>query len=249
MMKKSEEIAKLILVRPKLTHDVRCPKCQKRYISGTYKVKTNCKDCGSFEHDLKLNIYQHFAHLIVQKLANYNELHISTPNTTEHLKDMVAISTHWKTIPSFIIDGPDLIYDNSIKKICLVCGVCEDCVKCKKCEAVITKDHSERCKKKGCHGELKRTLYNRTECNKCGQIKKLVCPSCGEKDFIKYHIPKLEKNEFNRPVCPMCNGLNITRSEFTSSKCPNCKSKKFIDRSRIYKLIIKRKKAHRLENL
>ena len=233
-------IPKVIITRPKLVLEVKCPKCSYFQIVGTPYVDVSCKNCHTkFNTKADIDLYYSISKKIEQLLANNNEIHIvgERDNSQVHsnadelkprtfmeykiyncllaIKDTKVKQKCWEV--SEIENSMDLEYHTTCKE----CGYCNSCVQCKSCQHIYTP-------------------------KKVKDENRYTCPECGSKKYQDTPFRDLKKKE-----CPHCKSKNIRFTSFTSDKrqCPRCNTLK-INKPKaipIYRLKLERQKRFYLD--
>lgn len=236
------KIPRLILSRPKLVVDVRCPKCQSIDIAALPVVEVICKNCKTkFTTNAAINIYYSIAKKLLQLISHNNEVWILGERDVSnvfHPEDMLmprsrheddvyqtilAIKHNFEDQKCYEVSEMTNENDEDFRIHCNICGTCNTCVACIKCnERYIPK--------------LVETPH--------GKEKRYKCPKCGNKNYTKTYIEKVSGN------CPFCESKNIKKTIFKSDRrhCPKCHTTN-ISKPRnipVYKLIIKRQKRFKI---
>ena len=234
------KIPKIILSRPKLVVDVKCPKCNSNYVAALPIIETTCKNCNTkFETNAEINIYFSAAKKLLQTISNYNEVWLLGERDNSdvfHTDDllrprssfeddiyhtMLHIKHNFEDQNCYEVSKITSEFDDDYRKLCGICGTCQDCVTCIKCD--------------------KKYLPAEVETRQ-GKQKRYKCPECGFRNYKKTFINKLEDK------CPYCGSNNIKKTSFHSDQkeCPKCHSKndKPPRRVPVYKLVIKRQKRN-----
>lgn len=239
-------IPKIILGRPKIVADFKCPKCRKIDIIGLPTISTKCKNCNTdITVDAGIDIYQSISKKLEQLLSNNNQVMVVGERDDSdkfHAEDMLkARSKHEQDIYHAMLaikntkekqrcwEVSEIVHDTDkdYKIQCNNCGLCLSCVRCKKCG----KNYVPKTVK--VKGKVEETRY--------------TCPECGSKDYQQTYI----KN--HNGACPHCESTNILKTKFHSNNkdCPKCHSTNLTTARKIpvYKLTIKRQRRHEKENV
>lgn len=239
-------IPKIILGRPKIVADFKCPKCKKIDIVGLPTINTRCKNCSTeISVDAGIDIYQSISKKLEQLLSNNNQVIIVGERDDSekfHAEDMLkARSKHEQDIYHAMLaikntkdkqrcwEVSEIVHDTDkdFKVHCNDCGVCLNCVRCKKCN----------------HNYVPKTVKLKKDITE----KRYTCPECGSKE---YHPTYFRKHE---DKCPYCDDTNIIKTKFRSDNkdCPKCHSTNISPPRKIpvYKLVIKRQRRHLKENV
>lgn len=226
------KIPKIILARPKLVVNVKCPKCQSIHIQGIPNFQAECKNCKKiFITEVKVDIYYSIAKQLNKFLRESNEVWIVGERDNSkvfHPEDVLAPrSSHeadiWYTMLAIKKDFEGMKcwevsditneVDQDYLTYCNECGHCHNCVTCSKCK----KPYIPKIIKKQ---------------------KRFTCPDCQNK---KYEVTKTKGDK-----CEFCKSTNISKTKFSAEKkqCPRCKTKNIKEPRKItiYKLIIKRQR-------
>lgn len=238
------KIPKIILGRPKLVIDTRCPKCHSLDIAAIPIVTAQCKNCKlKFTSEgLGINIYFGIAKKLVQLISHNDEVCIvgkrDDSNDFNAKNMLMAKSQEDEDVYQTILavkhnfegqkcyEVSDVLFEEDKEQNiqCKVCGFCNNCVTCKSCGQKYIPKEVE---------------------TKYGKEKRYKCTECGSKDYIKTHITKLEKE------CPYCKSVNVKPTFLNSDfiHCPKCKSKNITKSVSIpvYKLIIKRQERFKCQ--
>ena len=230
------KIPKLILSRPKLVVDIKCPKCQSIDIVALLDINVKCKNCmTSFTTNAGINIYYSIAKKLIQLISHNNEVWIlgerdasDVFNSDDILKPrsqheddvyhtMLAIMHNFEDQRCWEVTKITNEYDQEYIVRCNVCGICHNCVTCSSCGEKYTPKEVDTHQ---------------------GKQKRYKCPKCSSRNYKKTFINKMDK------ICPYCNSGNIKKTYFPSHKkqCPKCHSDD-ITKPRnvpVYKLVIKR---------
>jgi len=232
------KIPKIILTRPKLVVDTKCPKCNSIDIAGLPIVDTQCKNCKTkFTTNAQINIYFSIAKKLLQLISNNNEVwvlglrdvsKIFHPDNelrprSRHEDDiyqtMLAIQHNFESQRCYDVEGINNEYDEQDKVYCNDCGICYNCFTCLKCGA---------------------TYVPKTVDTKQGVEKRYKCPKCESRNYKRTQIKKIGKE------CPHCKSKNIknTLLRQTKKECHRCKGKNISKPIvvPVYKLVIKRQK-------
>ena len=233
-------IPKIILSKPKLLVDVKCPKCKGYDAVALQNVDVTCKNCNTrFTTEAGINIYYSMAKKIISVLSNHNEVFILgtrdtsmvfTPQKelsprsryeTDIWHTVLAIQNDFKKQKCWMVSEISNEVEIDYRTVCNDCGQCWDCI----------------------------------TCNKCGNIytpkKEKVCEKCGSKSYKPTFIKKVVEKK-GKKVCPHCGSSNIRKTSFSSDKktCPRCKSRNIATPKKIpvYKLSIKRQRRFEIDD-
>lgn len=239
------KIPKIILSRPKIVFDVKCPKCKKNDIVGLPIIETQCKNCKTkYSTEAEINMYYSIAKKLNQLVGKNNEVWVQAErdvSTVFHAEDMLrprskyeddyfqtlmAIKDNYEDMNCWDIGEITNEYDEEYKRRCSVCGHCLHCVTCYSChETYIPKEV------KTSHGIEKR----------------YTCPHCNSKEYKQTRIKIFEIKD-NKQICPYCKSDNVDKTLFNSNKqhCPSCGTKvnSICRKVPVYRLIIKRQKRN-----
>ena len=227
------KIPKLILGRPKIVVDVKCPKCKSLDIAGIPVVDVTCKNCKTrFTTEAGVNIYYSIAKKLTQLVSNNNEVWIVGQRDdsftfdvqdllkprSKHEDDifhtLLAIKYNYEKQRCWDVSEITNEVDLDYKSRCNECGICHNCVVCVACK------HKYIPKK-----------------TKTGE-NRYTCPECNSKKYKPNYI------KFKDKKCPDCGSAEVSKLSFNSVKrqCPKCGCKVSSDTRKIpiYKLIIKR---------
>ena len=236
------KIPKLILSRPKLVIDTKCPKCHSMDIQALANVELTCKNCKTkFTSDVQLNIVFTTAKKFLQLRANNNEFWVlgkrddsEVFNTDDMLKprskmeddiyhSMLAYKRICEMEGCYDVSEVTNDYDIDYKIRCNECGVCFNCVICTRCGERYTPEK-----------------INTPQ----GVQRRYKCPKCSSRDYTRTYINKIAK------VCPGCGSNNIQKTSFSSDKkqCPRCHSENITSPKKVpvYKLIVQRQGRFKL---
>lgn len=232
------KIPKIILSRPKLVVDTRCPKCNSLDTSVLPTIETQCKNCKTiFRTDVKINIYFSIAKKLISSISKKNEVWILGERDASdifHTEDllkprsqheddvyqtMLAIKHNFDDQLCYEVGKITNEVDEEYRIKCNDCAICYNCVTCTKCgQKYIPKK------------------VNTPQ----GEQKKYKCTNCGNRFYDRTYIKEFKKG------CPYCGSENVMRTHFGSNlkQCPKCKSKNITKPKAIpvYKLVIKRQK-------
>jgi DNA-directed RNA polymerase subunit RPC12/RpoP/phage FluMu protein Com len=237
------KIPKLILSKPKLVVDIKCPKCKSMDILALPIVETTCKNCKTrFQANVNINILAATAKKYVQMKSHNNEIWIlgeRNDSLVFHSDDALRPrDSNEDAIYHTILAYKKLAelercyevseitneYDDDYRVFCKTCGVCYNCVTCIKCGQKYVPTKIE---------------------TKHGSEKKYKCTKCGFRNYKQTFIPKTDDK------CPYCGSSNFKKTRFNTDnkKCPKCHSKNTsIPRKvPVYKLIIKRQKRNEIK--
>jgi hypothetical protein len=237
-----EEYPKIILTRPKIVVDTRCPKCKSMDIAATPIVTTVCKNCSTkFESDTGVNIYYSMAKKLNQLLANNNGVVVQGErdnSMTFHPDDalrprskmeddiwhaILAIHTDFVKQKCWEVSKISNEVDVDFKIYCKDCGYCKNCVTCNKCGEHYTP----------------RLIEGKKEI-------RYTCPKCNSKSYRDTIIDK-----FKNKRCPYCESPKVVHSKFdsTKKKCPKCGSENITEPRKVpvYRFIIERQKRNRID--
>lgn len=234
------KIPKLILSRPKLVVDVKCPKCSSLDIVAFTKVDLTCKNCKTkFETNAEINIYYSIAKKLLQLISHHNEVHINGVRDNAEVfypedllkprskfeddiyHTMLAIKHNFEDQKCYEVSEITNEIDEDYKIRCKKCGYCNNCITCSNCGEHYVPKHVD---------------------TRIGKQQRYKCPKCSSRSYKKTYIKKLSKE------CPYCKSKNVRKTHFyaNNKQCPYCKSKD-VSKPRtipIYKLIIKRQKRN-----
>lgn len=240
-----KEYKKVILTRPKLVSDVKCPKCRHMDIVAIPIIETKCRNCKTVHTtEVKINIYFTVSKKIEQILKYNNGVYIigeRDDSKVFHTDDMLKPrSRHeddiWHTLVAiqqtkigqkcWEVEEITHEYDFDYRISCNDCGYCLVCVTCTKCNRKYQPKEIETGR---------------------GKEKRYTCPECNSKSYKQTVIEKF-KTKGTRPICPYCNSNNIAKAKFSSDKkqCPKCLSVNITKPRKIpvYCLLIERQKRN-----
>jgi len=234
-------VAKIILSRPKIGFDARCPKCKTRQVVSVPIVDYNCSNCKThFQEEVQVSIYFTIAKKLIQATAHNNEVVIvgeRSESVVFHTKDelkprskndddifhtMLAIKHDFELQKNIEVSDITTCMDFDYMVSCTSCGTCRNCVVCSHC-------NKSYVPKKVKSGE-----------------KRFTCPDCG----LKHHRPTLAKLVDGK--CQYCGSAQIHPTKFAAAeKCPKCGGDKISPARKIpvYKLVLKRQPRFELEEV
>lgn len=224
-------IKKVILSRPKMVFDTRCPKCKHEDIGATPIANFVCGNCKTkYEQDVEMNILQASMKKIIQLLGYNNTIYVQgecderdtwtaeelvkrrARQSEEVLYNLMACRDIFKKQLCYIVSDISIVEDIDYRTHCLQCGYCNSCVTCKQCQSHYTPKNI-----KG--------------------VRRYTCPECGSKLYTKTYFKK-----HNKDKCPLCNSDSITLSKFSTEEgqCPYCKETAFAKprKVKVYRLEI-----------
>lgn len=235
------KIPKLILGRPKIVVDVKCPKCKSQDIKALPIIETSCNNCNTkFTAEVKINLYYSIAKKLLQTVAHNNEMWVVGERADSHpirgedllkpqnkhdddlFQTLCAIKNNFEGQKCY--EASEITYEMDLdyKVRCSDCGYCSNCVTCTRCN--------------------KKYVPNITKTDE----KRYSCPDCRNKNYKPSYIKF--KKEGSKISCPNCDSENVNRTGFVSTKkeCPKCHSKSITTPRKIpiYKLVIKRQRRN-----
>jgi len=238
------KIPKLILGRPKIVVDIKCPKCKSLDIAGFSNVECRCNNCKTaFTTEAGVNIYYSIAKKLIQLISHNNEVWVigerddsETFRSEDLLKprskheddiyhSLLAIKNNFQQQRCYDVSEITNEMDTDYRANCSDCGYCSNCVICAKC-------NKSYVPKKTRSGE-----------------KRYTCPECKSKNYKPSAIKF--KADGGKRSCPNCSSENVNRTKVPAGKkpCPKCNSENITSPRKlpIYRLIIKRQRRFLLD--
>lgn len=241
-------IPKIIISRPKIIADYKCPKCKHIDIVALQEVTTTCKNCKTkITTNADINITFAVWKDLMQKLANSNQVTITGEIYSSEIVDISnalnRFGNHDDDIYSALLSiqhtlrkhqnydvGEITVEDDTRNETtCKDCGYCLNCKQCKNCG---------------------KTYVPKQVSTKDGKQNRYTCPGCNNKTYENSRINKAVFVD-NKKVCPHCKSDNIVMTSFNSfnKTCPKCGGKNINDpkKIKVYKMIINRQKRFEIQ--
>lgn len=204
----------------KLAVEVKCPTCDKKFVTRTSYVKVSCNRCGSsFNTDFQQNLYHKYIGKVLSTIGHEGGIIIK--NIPEKFYgDILYFEKVFKMQKSY--DVSEITKKTETLRRCLKCGICNNCLTCKSCTKTFEKNQNRR---------------------------KQVCPDCGSNETIPTYFKEAFIPTDNKELkqCPHCHSPNIVLTlSNTKSKCHLCGSKQLSEpkTDNIYSITIKKKQGY-----
>lgn len=240
-------IPKILISRPKVIVDYKCPKCRHIDIVALPEVTTTCKNCKTkVTTEVQVNITYAVWKNLMQLLAYNNEVHLVGEIYASNLVDvsdtlarygrhdddiysaMLSMYNTLRKHQNWEVEDICIAEDIQNETTCRDCGFCTNCKKCKSC---------------GSHYVPKQVS------TKDGKQLRYTCPDCGSKEYENTKIDKFI-NKDNKRLCPHCKSDKNTAYTFNSNQnnCPKCNSTNINlpKKIKVYLMKVKRQKRNEI---